>query len=218
MNPASENDLSPVQRSLLDQAADWRLLALLFECPNPRWREFVSALGSATSDNALRAAADAALEEADEGLYYSVFGPGGPAPSREVSYHDSLQLGYLMSELEATYSAFAYRPALQEAPDHVALEIGFVAYLRCKEAYALGQSQSDAAAIAADAAQQFLANHLAVMAQPLSKLLARSGVRYLELAGAALLARVGPSKTFPMFHTPWEAGDCEDECGRLSDS
>lgn len=180
------------QGQLLREAADWRLLGLLFECPSANWRHQVEGLASETADAELCAAAQQALQDATELLYHSVFGPGGPAPAREASYRESLQLGYLMSELNAFYEAFAYRPATPEAPDHVSVQIGFIGYLRLKEAFALASSDAGHAAVTAEAAARFIGEHLSVLAEPLATALRNSGVRHLELAGAALLRRVGP--------------------------
>jgi TorA maturation chaperone TorD len=207
-------NLSTEQRSLLEQATDWRLLALLFECPTSDWREHVKSLIPLASDHQLRAAAEAALEEASEGLYHSIFGPGGPASPREVSYHDSVQLGYLMSELAFLYDAFAYRPISNEPPDHVAMEAGYISYLAFKQAYALGRSESEQAQLAADASRQFVENHLSVMAEPLAGTLAGSRVRYLELAAELLLQHAGPRKTLPVLTggAGCEEVGCEFDC------
>ncbi len=182
---------------LLREAAEWRLLSLLLECPAGNWQEQIAALATGVADPGLHAAADAAREEAAEGLYHSIFGPGGPAPPREVSYHDSVQLGYLLSELESYYGAFSFAPATPETPDHISVEAGFVGYLRLKEAYALARGDTEHAAITAEAAQRFLDDHLANSAEPLANALRNSGVRYLALAGEALLERVGARKTAP---------------------
>ena len=182
------------QRSLLEQAAEWRLISLLFECPTRGWKEQIAAVSSELADTELRAAAESAQSEASEALYHSIFGPGGPAPAREVSYCESVQLGYLISELEAFYQAFSFQPATPEVLDHVSVEAGFMGYLKLKEAYALASSDLEHAAVAAEAAQRFLENHLCVMAQPLATSLHALGVRYLALAGEGLLRRVGPPR------------------------
>ncbi|MEK7834176.1 MAG: molecular chaperone TorD family protein, partial [Acidobacteriota bacterium] len=127
-------------------------------------------------------------------------GPGGPAPGREISYRDWAQPGYLLSELSSYYDAFAYHPdqaAIVEAPDHVSVEAGFIAYLRLKEAYARLNSDDEHAAVTREAAQQFLGEHLAAMTEPLARSLEHSGVEYLALAGKALLARVGSPREKP---------------------
>jgi hypothetical protein len=129
-----------------------------------------------------------------KGLFHSIFGPGGPAPGREVSYREWAQPGYLMAELTSYYEAFAFQPATGEVPDHVSVETGFVAYLRLKEAYALLNSDAVHASVTSEAARQFIDDHLSTMAEPLANSLEHSGVKYLSLAGAALLRRTGPRR------------------------
>jgi nitrate reductase assembly molybdenum cofactor insertion protein NarJ len=174
------------------EAAEWRLISLLFECPSDARRTAIAALMSEVGDAGLKSAAQDALEEASEGLFHHTFGPGGPAPAREATYHQTLQLGYLMSELQAYYNAFAFHPVTAEPPDHVSVEAGFIAYLRMKEAYALACQDQERAATAAESAQRFVQEHLANLAQPLADRLEGSGIAYLAKAGVALLSRVGP--------------------------
>jgi nitrate reductase assembly molybdenum cofactor insertion protein NarJ len=182
------------QSRLLAEAAEWRLTGLLFECPSDGWRAQVAALAAEVLDAGLKHAAEAARTEAGEGLYHSIFGPGGPAPAREVSYTETIQPGLLLSELAAYYEAFSYHHATGEAVDHVSVEAGFVGYLRLKEAYAHACGDAARAAVTSDAARAFVAEHLSVSAGPLAASLANSGVTYLSLAGAALLGRAGPRK------------------------
>lgn len=202
--------------ALLRDAAEWRMLGLLFECPGPRWKAQVGALAPEVGDDALRAAAIAAIAEACEGDYHSIFGPGGPAPAREVSYHETIQLGYLISELTSYYNAFAYHPATEEALDHVSLEVGFIGFLRLKEAFAVANGESEAAAVARDAATAFINDHLSCLAKPLALSLAASGVAYLADSASVLLARVGPSRTLPVIQSLAPVPDCVDstfDCG-----
>ena len=130
----------------------------------------------------LAACADKAEQEAGSGLYHSTFGPGGPACPREASHRATLVPGVLLAELEAYYQGFGYQPACLEAPDHVAVEAGFMAFLRLKQAYAFANGLSDQAEMAAAAAHRFLTDHLAVIAEPLARSL-QLGIAYL--AGAA---------------------------------
>ena len=178
--------------ALLKQAAEWRLIGLLFECPAGSWRDDLVALARDIDDPLLRAAVTHALEEASEGLYHSTFGPGGPAPPREVTYVKAVQLGYLLSELTAFYDAFAYRPVTRESPDHVSVEAGFVGYLRLKEAYAVTRGDDDHASVTAEAAATFMREHLATLGEPLAATLGVSGLAYLAEAARALANRVGP--------------------------
>ena len=175
------------QRGLIEDSARWRLISMLFECPADGWREALTALASGISDPDLREAAVAAQAEASEGLYHSLFGPGGPASPREVSYRKGVELGGLMSELTGYYNAFGYDPVSQEACDHVAIEAGFIAYLRLKEAYAQACEDSEHEEVTADAAGHFIQDHISAIAEPLAARLDQAGVHYLELASQALV-------------------------------
>jgi nitrate reductase assembly molybdenum cofactor insertion protein NarJ len=189
--------VDPQVLGLLREAARWRLLGRLFECPTPAWRHDVARLAREVDDSDLVAAAGAALVTATEGQYHSVFGPGGPAPPREVSYHDTIELGSLMSKLTGCYAAFGYHPPAGEPPDHVAVEADFLAYLHLKEAYAVASGDADHAAVTAQAAARFRRDHLAVLAGPLASALAQSDIPYLIRASAMLTARAGqpPART-----------------------
>jgi nitrate reductase assembly molybdenum cofactor insertion protein NarJ len=198
------------QAELLREAAAWRVLSLLLECPSQAWRGQLTALAREIDDAELRAACDAAMEEADEGLYHSIFGPGGPAPPREVSYRDTVQLGYLLSEIAAYYDAFAYQPRTPEVPDHVSVEAGFIGYLRIKEAYALACSDDEHASVAAGAAREFLTEHFSPLAHSLAVSLQQCGVRYLELTAQALARRAGTPAS-PLL--PVTQDESEFDCG-----
>ncbi len=92
-----------------------------------------------------------------------------------------------MAELTGYYDAFGYEPASLEPCDHITVEAGFIGYLRLKEAYALACEDSEHADIASNTARHFVRDHLAAIAVPLGNMLGGSGVRYLELAGQALV-------------------------------
>mgnify|MGYP001171431128 FL=1 len=181
-------------RDLLAEAAEWRLISLLFDCPSNDWLRQVEDLAGPVTDKKLKRAAKAAQKEASEGLFHSIFGPGGPAPGREVSYRGWVQPGYMLAELNSFYEAFSYKPTTNEVPDHVAVETGFIAYLRLKELFALENGDNESADVTSRAAITFVDDHISKYAQRLSKLLAASGINYLKLAGAALFDRVGPDK------------------------
>ncbi|HOG28179.1 MAG TPA: molecular chaperone TorD family protein [Vicinamibacterales bacterium] len=197
--------------ALLLEAAAWRLIALLFECPGPGWQAHVAALGRDCRDPALQAAAHAAQTEASEGLYHSLFGAGGPVSLREVTYAGGMRPGYLLSELGAYYEAFAYRPGSPEPPDHLSVEAGFVSYLAMKQAYAAASNDPEGAGITADAMAAFCAEHLAGMAEPVARALEAGGPPYLALAGRALLERAGPPRGSPL---PLGGAGSDNECGQ----
>jgi nitrate reductase assembly molybdenum cofactor insertion protein NarJ len=184
----------PYVAELLREAAQWRLLGLLFSCPTGDWHAEVAALAAAVGDEPLKAAAEAAQAEATEGLYHTTFGPGGPAAAREVSYLRSTLSGQFMAELRGMYEAFAYQPASEEPPDHVAVEADFVGYLRLKEAFARSHGAEEHAAVTAEAARRILDEHLSTIAEPLARILAASDIAYLAGVAAALLHRVGPPR------------------------
>jgi len=205
----------PRVHELLHDAARWRLLGRLFDCPTADWLHDVATLAGEVDDAGLRGAAEAALVTATEGQYHSVFGPGGPAPPREVSYHDTLELGSLMSELAGYYDAFGYRPATGEPPDHVAVEAGFLAYLRFKEAYALAIGDAERASTTAQAAERFRTDHLAMSAASLAAVLADSEIDYLVQASALLALRAGdpPRRTrLPVIQEAVEDDGSEFAC------
>lgn len=208
--------------SLLRAAAEWRLLGLLFSCPTWEWREQVASLAAEVGADDVTAAAATALNEADEGLYHSIFGPGGPAPPREVTYRQATLSGAFLAELAAYYQAFGYRAAGSEPLDHVSVEADFVAFLLLKQAFALSNQQRDQAAITARAAQSFIDEHLSNIAGPLAESIPASGIGYLQGAAQALAARTGPPQqraqvqldsptagTLPLLSTCSFEGDCD---------
>ena len=175
----------------------------------------MAALGPEVAVEKLKRAAEAALEESSEELYHSIFCPGGPASPRIASYFDNIQLGYLIAELCAHYEAFAYHSSLVEAPDHVAVEAGFIAFLRLKQAYALAEGDEEHAAVTHEAAQHFLGEHLARMASTLAEKFIASDVEYLILASEALAARSGtmqkPAIALPILQ---DLAESQFDCGR----
>ena len=184
---------SPAVTALLREAAEWRLLGLLFEYPTGSWRAQVEALARDFDGGALPGLAAAALECASEGLHIALFGPGGRVPVREVTYRGGVQFGYLMAELAACYDAFGYSPSTEESSDHLAVEAGFVAYLKMKQAFALASDDGEHAAIASEAAETFVKEHLAILVEPVAGALEAYAPDYLIQAAAVLLRHAGPS-------------------------
>lgn len=200
--------------TLLSEAAQWRLLGLLFEYPDDSWRSRLQTLLPDLRQENLRALGQAALNYATEGLHIALFGPAGSVPVREVTYQGGVQFGYLMAELSAYYEAFGYRPAIAEADDHIAVELGFLAYLKLKQALALASDDEEHSAVTAEAAVTFVKDHLAVMAEPVAKALEVFGPDYLIDACALVLEQTGPSPRsgYPLGANLCE-GDDEMACG-----
>jgi len=206
----------PRVRELLREATEWRLLGLLFERPREGWWQEVETLSREVADPEITPAADAAREEATEGPYLALVGPGGPVSLREVAYRGMEDPGRIIADLSGFYDAFAFQPETEEAPDHLAVEAGFLGYLCLKEAYAWARGIEDEAEIAAQAAARFREEHLSTLAWPVAERLEIADVRYLSLAAAALARRSGPRRDAtvrPTSRLPWcdECLECGDE-------
>jgi hypothetical protein len=199
------------QSSLAD-AAEWRLLGLLFERPRPGWFEAVEALAAEVRDDALRAAALEA-RGADEGTYLRLLGPGGAVAAREAGYQTTGELGRVLADVAAFYEAFAFHPAAEDPFDHVAVQAGFAGYLRLKEAFARARSDEENAGTTARALERFVQDHLRVMAGPMARRLAGCAPSYLVRAAASLVKRAGdaPDPTWAM--GPHEEDAASGEAG-----
>jgi nitrate reductase assembly molybdenum cofactor insertion protein NarJ len=195
---------------LLHESAAWRLLGLLFERPRAGWREEVDALESIAADPALSAAVAAAREEACEEAFLAILAPAVVSP-REVAWRRGADAGQLLSEIRATYEAFAFTPVTEEAPDHVSVEAGFVGWLLLKEAYARAAELPQAAALTSEARGRFQKAHVAPLAAALAERLPAWGVKYLALAAAALSARAGEPEPIPSLDAP-PPSPCAEGC------
>jgi len=141
----------------------------------------------ATLVQAARAAAGAS-----EGGYLALLGPGGAVSPREAGHRETTDPARVLAEIRAYHEAFGFAPAGEDPPDHVAMEVEFVGYLRLKEAFALASGDAESAAIAAEAGKTFVERHLASCAEPIAHGLDAVSEGHLALAAKALLARVGP--------------------------
>jgi TorA maturation chaperone TorD len=176
---------------LLQQALEWRLIARLFELPRGAWLEEIRALGERCSDSELQHAV-AAAARAGEGEYLGLLGPGGPLSPREAGHRRTGDPAQTLASIRAFHAAFAFEPQCADPVDHVAVEAGFVGWLRLKQAYAVANGDEEAASVTADAAQRFLREHLALCAEPLARALEEATDGHLVHAARALLARTGP--------------------------
>ena len=208
--------MTEAPRQLLQDAAEWRLLALLFQYPAGDWRRHVEAVAAEIGDPLLLEAARAALEHAAEGIHHSIFGPGGPVPPREASYLTGIQLGYLLAELSDLYQNFGYHHSSEESPDHLSVQAGFLAFLKFKLAFETASGCREHASLCQEGINYLLKEHLSHLAEPVATALESVGPPYLVLAGRTLLARVGPAEPRPDLAIPGlTAGDEEAEitCG-----
>ncbi|HWP66158.1 MAG TPA: molecular chaperone TorD family protein [Candidatus Limnocylindria bacterium] len=201
----------------LRSAADWRLLGLLLERPRPGWADEVRALARETRDAKIRQAA-AAARGASEGQYLALLGPGGAASPREAAYCGMRDPAAVLADVERFYRAFAFAARTEDPPDHVAVEVAFVAYLHLKEAFALEAGDAEAAETTRAARTAFVADHLATTVRGLEDRLPPAfgapAVRAVgELAGRVPL--LPPGTTPAAGDEPLECGACVTGAKRL---
>jgi nitrate reductase assembly molybdenum cofactor insertion protein NarJ len=193
----------------IGEAARWHLLALLFERPGPGWHARVDALAREVTDPILKSVAQA-VEGATEGDYLRAFGPGGLVSPREAGHAGLRDPGWILADLAHVYDAFGYRPRAEDPPDHIAVEVGFVAYLHLKEALARSCTDDEAAAVTSAAREAFVREHLAAFARSLARRLVPDDLPHLAGAADLVAARM-PLVTAPA--GPDDVDPVADGCG-----
>ena len=174
------------------ESVRWRLMGLMLERPRTGWLEEVKALASLTEDHLLRAGADLA-SDATEGTYLHLFGEGGFASPREVTYRPMGDPGQILGSIAGYYESFAFRPQAEEPIDHIAIEVGFVGYLWLKEAAALGANQQEQADVTSSARRRFIEEHLFILAKPWAERMISTDIAYLAPVARSLLKELGSS-------------------------
>jgi hypothetical protein len=203
---------------LLGRALGWRLVGLLFERPRPGWHAEVRALTSEVDDDRSKSV-ELAARDADEGGYLSVFGPGGAVSPREVAYRRMGDPGKILAQLEGVYDAFGYHPKTEDPPDHIAVEAGFVGYMKLKQAYAVAQADAEGERTTRDTIATFMEDHLSSFAGDLAQRLDGTSQPHLEQAAAILkdwCPPVAPARASLATIQPVAAPDSEDypTCGK----
>lgn len=183
-------ELAERERTLLEQAASWRLIGLVFERPKQGWAHTMLEISEERAvDESVASLATRAADEGCEADFLDAFGPGGRVSPREVSYRHMGDPGRILAELNVMYDAFSFIPCTEEPPDHVSVEVGFVGFLLLKEAYSLMMGDEETAAIVRDAAALFIREHLAFLVAGLDQ---TSLDGYMREAVDVLLDRIGP--------------------------
>jgi nitrate reductase assembly molybdenum cofactor insertion protein NarJ len=170
------------------EAAGWRLVSLLFERPREGWYEEIDSLITEVQDPELATAARAA-RSATEGNYIRVLGPGGAVSPRQVGHTHERDPAQLIAELSTFYRAFAYQPKSEDPPDHVAVEAGFVGYMKLKEAYARTSGNAEGEGKTSRATAKFIERHMMEFSRSLETRLTDLEPSYLADA-ARCLARM----------------------------
>lgn len=179
-------------RGWLQAAVVWRFLSLVLRTPDEETAAEARGLTRELPEGLRgRAAAMLDLPLNDwEDEYHSVLGPGG-CPATESAFDRSTiaSRGPLLAEIAAFYEAFAYAGdrAVHEVPDHIAVELGFLAYLAVKVAFALQEGREEETRVTLDAYERFLRTHPAFWVEPFADRLSASGSAFY--AGAADLLR-----------------------------
>jgi len=195
-----------MSRSMVE-AARWRLLGLLFERPRRGWCEEIEALAREVGDARLIEAARQAAA-VTEGAYLAVMGPGGTVSPREVAYRPMGDPGRILAGLRGIYEAFGYAPLVEDPPDHVAVQIGFVGFMKLKQAYAEVRDEAGAARLTAEAVAGFIDDHLAGFSGELARRLASGAPEHL-VQTASILAELCPGAPLPLVDAPSrESADC----------
>ncbi len=100
--------------------------------------------------------------------FHRVLGAGG-IPACESSYDDNALAGRgpLLADVRGFYEAFAYQPERPpaEVPDHLAVQLDFLAYLAVKIAFACHEQSREAEQTARDAYHRFIEQHLNTWAE-----------------------------------------------------
>ena len=149
----------------LQRASIWRFFSLYFRLPTKEIEAELAALAPEVPAE-LRELAEMrqqlTLAEREQ-EFHRVLGAGG-IPACASSYDDNALAGRgpMLADIAGFYQAFAYRPEPlpAEVPDHIAVEVDFIAFLAVKIAFALHESQEEKALVARQASDKFLTEHV----------------------------------------------------------
>ncbi len=197
---------------LVRSAAEWRLLGLLFERKRPDTLSEIRSLSEEIADALLGKAADR-IDDVTSAQYIDALGPGGLVPAREVAYRGREDPGQIIADVSGFYDAFAFKPTVEDPPDHVAVECGFVGYLFLKQAYAVSAGDQERTQLTCGARERFVDAHLQHFARPLAERLVAIQHPVLSRAALALQDRVGPAPVPVSLDTDMEALGGDHACG-----
>jgi nitrate reductase assembly molybdenum cofactor insertion protein NarJ len=185
--------------ALLVESARWRLLGLLFERPRTGWHAEVRALASEVRNERLNAAART-TRNVDEGSYLAVLGPGGTVSPREVAYRRMGDPGKILAGLHAMYEAFGFEPKAEDPPDHVAVQAGFVGFMKLKQAYAAAGNDEAGERMTREAIATFTTEHLGGFVGEMAQRLEDAALEHLARAAAILgeLCPAAPTSRVPL--------------------
>lgn len=177
----------------MTSSAACRLFSLCFRHPRPALRREMEALCQEIGSPAHHLLA---IEEDKENEYHFILGAAGVCSPCESEYlGDRLGgKGPLMADVAGFYSAFAFdhRTELNEAVDHIAVELSFLSYLNFKKAYALFRQNQDEIQRCTDALDKFRAQHLLLWIGRFNEKLSASAPDSFYARAAALMCECIP--------------------------
>lgn len=161
--------MNPNLKPFLTMAANWQFFSLLFQYPDSkvihRTNSLCQEILPSLQPKANKIASILSPEQA--AVYHVLIGSAGSISPYESDYqipgqegiHDK---GAILGDVAAFYKAFRFEYAtdFQEVPDHVAVELAFLGYIKLKEAYALAIENQEDYQICSDAEKKFLNDHL----------------------------------------------------------
>ena len=166
---------------LLAEARAYQLLALAFMYPDKTWLESLSAFlavrkgehGNAASElesslsNSLEQSLNEHTLDGMENEYNRLFTAGEtvltPIYETEYAMDTIFAKTKELADLNGFYSAFGLqlgKDSNNERPDHVSIELEFMAMLLIKEAYARNEGWDDKAGVCLEARKKFLKDHI----------------------------------------------------------
>jgi hypothetical protein len=193
---------------LLGEACQWRLLSLLLSRPSAERGELVQRLASETTAPRLAALARAWIDNATEGAYLQLLGPGGLVAAREVAYRPFADPGWLLADISRYHQAFAFSCAAEEPPDHIAVLAEFVSYLLLKEAFARECASDEAAEMTREARNRFIEEHITPIAARVAERLDACGATDWSEAARLLAAKAPPPPSGELPVADDEAPQC----------
>lgn len=179
-------------KDLLLEASEWRILSLLLSRPSRETRIELADLVRDSVPPRMREITYAWCDNATEGAYLQLLGPGGLVPARAVAYRPFADPGWILADLARYHRAFGFHTTAEEPPDHVAVVADFVSYLFLKQAYARESGDEDAVTVTREATERFVEEHLSPMALRLAERLDARGATDWG-AAAHLLAERAPA-------------------------
>jgi TorA maturation chaperone TorD len=166
------------------------MLSLLLSRPTAERKNEAQELAPELTAARLTEVARAWCDNATEGAYLQLLGPGGLVPARAVAYRPFADPGQILAELARYHRAFGFHSVADEPSDHVAALAEFVSYLLLKEAYARESGDLEALAITRDAAERFIDEHLSPVACRLAERLDACGATDWSTAAHLLAEKV----------------------------